>query len=464
MGNIAVKPRASSSRRSERLPPPANYPILRGTLGGLVLRPWFDSIALQSVARLVLPLGRGWAAAVEARGSEAAFTAALGQSIGPAALVRHALTRIDHQARAYEAVAAAWERGLFSEVPASEAELVRLERARQAAAQAHMVSRSALLPFCARLPAVRWELPDRATVVEKHGARLKGQAFPAPELPKIETSHKVPGSYGHESWLRFTSPVMADRAWARVFTPAGAKDPPTLIFLHGIALEPEMWRDQADPVAELAGRGLRVIRAEGPWHGRRRLPGWSAGEPALGRNPLGFLDLFQAWVSEVAVMVDWARRTSAGPVAVGGVSLGALTSQLVVSAAKGWPQSMQPDAALLVANTGNMLDVAFRGALSKALGVAARLADAGWPPEAVRPWLPLLEPAETPGLPPERIVTLLGRYDRVCPFVSGLGLAQRWALPAENVFVRRQGHFSLSLGIGRQPEPLRRLEAILRGL
>ena len=223
-----------------------------------------------------------------------------------------------------------------------------------------------------------------------------------------------------------------------------------------------MWRDQADPVAELSGRGIRVIRMEGPWHGRRRLPGWSAGEPALGRNPLGFLDLFQAWVSEVAVVIDWARRTSAGPVAVGGVSLGALTSQLVLSAAVHWPAQLRPDAGLLIAGTGNILDVAFRGALSRSLHVATVLDQSGWRPEAVRPWLPLLEPGGVPAVPPERIVSVLGRYDTVCPFVGGLALARRWRLPDANVFVRPQGHFSVSLSLGRLPQPLRRLEAILR--
>ena len=52
----------------------------------------------------------------------------------------------------------------------------------------------------------------------------------------------------------------------------------------------------------------------------------------MGRGPLGFIALFQAWVAEVAALIAWARQTSDGPVAVGGVSLGALAAQMVAMA------------------------------------------------------------------------------------------------------------------------------------
>ncbi len=61
--------------------------------------------------------------------------------------------------------------------------------------------------------------------------------------------------------------------------------------------------------------GIRVIRPEGPWHGRRRLPGTYGGEPVLARGPGGLLDYFHAHVIELGRLVAWARATRGGPVA-----------------------------------------------------------------------------------------------------------------------------------------------------
>src|SRR3546814_2104258 len=80
--------------------------------------------------------------------------------------------------------------------------------------------------------------------------------------------------------------------------------------------------DAIDIAPALTRKGLRVIRPEGPWHGRRRMPGCFGGEPAMAQGPLGLLKLFAAWGAEVAVLIDWARRKGSGPVALGGVSLG----------------------------------------------------------------------------------------------------------------------------------------------
>src|SRR3546814_4070001 len=50
----------------------------------------------------------------------------------------------------------------------------------------------------------------------------------------------VPGPHGRQCWLRFASPGLpGDTAWAQVFEPEGAANPPTLISLHGICVESE---------------------------------------------------------------------------------------------------------------------------------------------------------------------------------------------------------------------------------
>jgi len=51
--------------------------------------------------------------------------------------------------------------------------------------------------------------------------------------------------------------------------------------------------------------------------------------------------------------------------------------------------------------------------------------------------------------------------DAVTPYEGGRALAQAWGVPPSNRFVRWQGHFSVSLGLYRDPAPLDRLVAVL---
>ena len=208
-----------------------------------------------------------------------------------------------------------------------------------------------------------------------------------------------------------------------------------------------------------------LIRPEAPWHGRRRRAGTYGGEPLLGGGPLALLDLFRDWVTETSAWIAWARRSSRGPVAVGGISLGALTGQLVLTAARGWPEAQRPDAALLMAGSGDLMAMAYAGALPSALGLRPRLAAAGWDEARLAPWLGLLEPQGPPAIAPGHIMMLLGGADEVAPPDTGLALARAWGLPCENVLLRRrQGHFTLDLGLLPDPGPLFALARLLKGL
>src|SRR3546814_20720279 len=104
-----------------------------------------------------------------------------------------------------------------------------------------------------------------------------GTCIARPEIPPVGLAHWVPGPPGRQAWLRFPAPGLpGDTAWAQVFEPEGAVNPPTLISLHGICVESEHWgaaMDAIDIAPALTRKGLRVIRPEGPWHGRRRIPG-----------------------------------------------------------------------------------------------------------------------------------------------------------------------------------------------
>ena len=56
---------------------------------------------------------------------------------------------------------------------------------------------------------------------------------------------------------------------------------------------------------------------------------------------------------------------------------------------------------------------------------------------------------------------LIGESDDLTQHEGGLALAQAWGLPKANLFTRRRGHFSVSLGLLRDRAPLRRLAEIL---
>jgi len=444
---------------ASRLPAPPGQWLFRDPIAGLWLRPWFDRAALNLIAQWFLPLSRAWAAAMAAEGQAERFWHEIGGA--PARgdrLALGALRLVARRRRDYEAAAAAWEEAFFSEVPPAVAARVQAEVARRRAAQRLMMSRAAFVPLAMRglLPALRYDIPPLDEMALRHGHRLAGPAFPAPVPAAVETSRGVPGLFEKQYWLRFASEVAGrpDLAWARVFEPEAAVEPPTLIFLHGITMEMEFWPDSRDPIPLLTRRGIRVVRVEGPWHGRRRLEGFYGGEPALARAPVGMVDLFQAWVGEIGQLIGWARETSSGPVAVAGISLGALTAQLVASAAADWPEALRPDAAMLCCTSGDVTATIGDSGLAQALGLPKLLSQRGWTPSAVAHWRRLAEPGPTPGLPADRIVMVLGAQDVVTPYKGGLQLAERWGVPETNRFVWAGGHFSAGLGLMADEGPI----------
>ena len=443
-------------------------PVLSGAIGNLLLRPWFDAVALPGIVRWYFPLSRAWAAGTVAGLDVDRFCAELPAPAVPRRLASVALRFLAPRQRAYLAEAASWEQMFFGASAPSAERLVAAERARESAAHTFMAARSAFLPMHLHrpFPPVKWMPSTEYEVEKQHGNRLRdaASAFPAPAMPEVTLSHRVPSLEGYVRWLRFPVEVAGapDTAWARVIEPETFADPPTLIFLHGVGVETEFWTADLGRVDSLVASGIRVVRPEAPWHGRRRRAGWFGGEPVLAHGLLGMLDLFAAWVGEVASLIAWARATSRGPVAIGGVSLGALTSQLVATVAARWPAAMRPDALMLVGTTGDVVDAAMIGGLGRALGVGERLAALSWTPAMLRHWAPLLEPQTPPVMAPDAIVMVIGTSDDVTPFDGGMALARRWNLPAESLFLRRQGHFSVALGLEHDAAPLDRLATILR--
>lgn len=442
-------------------------------LGGLLARPWYDRAALFLLMRWFFPLSRLWAAARASEGDCARFWDEVPMAPLPALQDRlEGVLRRFEDARAKAAAAdIRWEAVFFGSDDAAPDARVAAEQQRLAARHVYNAMRLkfAFVGATRTPPLVRWEIPTPTDVEAVHGAALADPeaAFAPPgTMPTVTASRRVAGPGRREYWLRFRtpSPRLGDHVVARVYEPDGVSDPPTLIFAHGICVEFDHWRGTIDEVAALCRMGIRVVRPETPWHGRRAAPGRYGGEPFIAGSPLAALDLFLAQAGEIAVLIDWCRRQGGAPVAIGGCSLGALMAQLVATRARDWPARLRPDALFVITHCGRFEAVATGGALSRAFGIPRAMAAHGWSAERMARWLPLLDPQGPPAMSAETIVTVLGRRDTVTPYAEGRALVERWKVPAENAFVSNLGHFSVPIGLLRDGAPLRRFAAVLKRL
>jgi pimeloyl-ACP methyl ester carboxylesterase len=447
--------------------------ILDRATDALLLRPWLDGAALRMVTRWYFPLSRAWATALDVDGDVDAFLDRLDRGPTMTRLLPRALAATVRRQQVLREAEQRWEEAFFGPGPA----LAAAEAARIAAAQALMATRSAFLPVHSiePFPAIAWDIEEPEAVRRRHQARLlPALAFPEPPGPAVvEASRGFPaGRGGVDGWIRFPSPgeAVGGQAWARVSAPVHAsvrgtpRRLPSVIFCHGIGMEPEYWKRQRFAPDRFLDAGIRVIRAEAPWHGRRRIAGGYGGEPILGRGPGGLIDFFHAAVRELGTMIAWARATRGGPVALAGVSLGALTAQLVATASRAWPKSMRPDILFLIAPSLSLTRVTYEGRLTQALGVPEAMRLAGWTPDAVLSWRSLLEPVGEPAVDPAHVLVVLGETDDVTLTEGGEDLVAAWGVPEANVFRFPAGHFTTSLALMRDGGPARRLRALLAHL
>jgi pimeloyl-ACP methyl ester carboxylesterase len=480
---VSIEKQSDEMQSAPLLPRPLAIKTFDGLQGGLLLRPWYDWCAVRAIVNWYFPLSRAWAAALESQGDLEIFNRILGTRFGNSVRMRAALEQTIVAARACSTNQQQWEEAFFGGGTWSEMDLVATEVERQILSKRLMFCRRSFLPWRGKFPKLQWSIQSPEELERRHGERLRrpDTAFDAPVLPDFEVSRMVCGQWDADSgyrqyWLRFPSLISANgsraatdagsdernRAWAKVYEPEdGATDAPCLIFLHGIGMETDFWGEMTDPVNMLTKKGFRVIRPEAPWHGHRRSAGSFGGEPVIAQGPLGFVELFHASVCEVAQLTEWARRTGSSKVAVGGLSLGALTAQIVAAQARNWVAERQPDNLLLVTTSENMLDVALQGSMARLLDMPGRFDEAGWTELELTRWTPLLEPHGDPVMAPGRIVMQLGQSDDLTPYPGGVSLMQRWRVPDANVFHRKQGHFSASLGLYRDPSVLERLTEIM---
>ena len=148
--------------------------------------------------------------------------------------------------------------------------------------------------------------------------------------------------------------------------------------------------------------------------------------------------------------------------ALSGVSMGALTTQLAAVHMAHWPAAQRADALFLVGTSDRLDRIAFESTLTGALGLDGALRAKGWSAETLRHFSALTNPEGEPAMTPESIFVVLGTADDVTPFDGGVALAKRWGVPEVNQFHRPQGHFSLSQGLIPDNAPLLRFARHLR--
>src|SRR5262252_8138140 len=83
-------------------------PVL-GAVAGLMLRPWFDALALPGIVRWYFPLSRAWAAAEIAGADVDRFAVETGCLHLPERLTARVLAATAAREQRYRAAAAAWE-------------------------------------------------------------------------------------------------------------------------------------------------------------------------------------------------------------------------------------------------------------------------------------------------------------------------------------------------------------------
>lgn len=446
---------------------------LKRRLSGLFLsQPWFDRAGLAMLRRAFFPVSRAWAAAALAGGDPARFAAAvpMPHRFEDNERLAKALAAFEAARAASTAIDQLWEQTFFG--PADEPEPRRraIESARLAHAHAFNMARRHFLFLLPRgLPRIDLHVATPAETEAVYGpARVDLVPFVAPpegDWP-IETSRRIPGAVGVDYWLRFRSPSkrLGDVVHARVHEPIGVADPPTIILGHGVCVEFDHWIGLVDEADALCAAGFRVVRPEAPFHGWRAPLGSYGGERLIGDFPLGALDAFTGAIQEWAVLARWARATSKGRIAFGGTSLGALTAQLAADRAREWPADERPDGLFLITHSGSMHQTVLDGEITRLFASAEAAIAKGWSEAELDGYFSLLDPRRGPLVPPERIVSIVGRRDTVTPYAGDAGgetLAVRWGVPAENRFELDRGHFSVPMTLIRNHAPTRRFVEVM---
>jgi hypothetical protein len=282
----------------------------------------------------------------------------------------------------------------------------------------------------------------------------------------VEKSRIVDHGDVVEYWLRLESQGVGDdptdTAYAHVYEPKqhGAALP-TFIFNHGLAMEIEMMVDGPRSFTAMARVGMRIVMPDGPGHNRRVKPGLYGGESFLVEPPISGIQHFVRAGREYAALIAWCRAQGPGKVALGGISLGALCTQVTASRWRYWPAVAKPDVLLLMTTTARVSALPLESSLGQMADIDNEVRRHGWTAAHFAALESITDAGVEAPLDPSNIVLMIGKRDDVTPAAGGHILSQRWRVPQENLFLRDRGHFSAAIGLGVDPAPYARMFDIL---
>ncbi|MBL9034354.1 MAG: alpha/beta hydrolase family protein [Rhodospirillaceae bacterium] len=458
---------AAGAAMSGALRATARFPRTGSVLHGVLARPWIDPICLWGFRKL-LPTSRAWAAASISGGSPETFAAALELRAVPSRIAPRLAETVRLRERSTSAEVL-WRALAFE---GGNGDLLGAERARRMAAQNYLANRVKYLWLAKsrRVPAVRYQTPSPQAALAAFQASLPDAdaLFRLPDpLPPVARSRIVDHGDVLEYWLRFASPGSgddaADTCYAHVYEPkrSGPRGMPTLFFGHGLAMELEMMVDGPRSFKDMAAHGMRIVMPDGPGHNRRCKPGLYGGESFLVEPPVSGIHHFIRAAREFGTLIAWCRAQGPGKIALGGVSLGALSAQVAASRSRYWPAEARPDALCLLTTTSQVSGLALDSSLGQMADLDNEVRRCGWKPEHFAALAPITDAGDEPPVDPANIVLLIGARDNVTPTAGGRSLAGMWRIPPENLFVRDQGHFSAAIGLGVDPAPYARMFEIL---
>ena len=386
--------------------------LMRSPIGNLFARSWLEKPILYLLGTWFFPLSRLWAAARAANGSVDNFFAAV-----PMEPVEHKRAQIQKLLDNFQikreqilTTEQKWREAFFSEQQLSPNQLLHAEQLRLIHRNEYNKTRRQfgwLRKYVKSSVADRFATPNEVEAIYGGEQAMPRNLFAVPKsMPNVQVSQSISKRHSRDYWLRFPSPSarMGDNVYARVLEPIGVANPPTLLFGHGIGVEFDHWRNTVDFLEYLPQLGIRVIRPEAAWHGRRVPDGFYGGEYFLSTTPLSGFDFFSAQLQEWTVLLDWARSTSSGALAIGGSSLGAQTAQMASMAANFWPQRLQPDALFLMTHCAHLWEVALDGNLADIWNLHHPMKELGWNRRTTEQLMQKLDPMSDPCMPPDRII------------------------------------------------------------
>lgn len=431
-------------------------------LGYDALGPTLDPALLWMLRNLHFPSARLWAAA-NAAPDHAAFVAGLPEkrrSRAENAAGRKAFdVARDEAARARDANAA-W-REVVLEGAAGDPCAVESERRR--AATRHLATSAPLGAAIGRrgLPLVKWEMQPSAGLTPPDAA-----AFQAPDdLEALTAGPEFQEGDMMRQWLHgpAETTLPGDQAFARMSWPVEGQPKVAVVVGAGVGVEWDQYvriRRDFDFPAAFCAAGFAVLEIVSPGHGLRRAADRYGGEIFFAGAPVSSAALLTAQVRETARAITWLRARWQAPTGIFGLSMSSFVAQLVLTHAATWPERAQPDGGFLMGHAGELVGVV-RGRLAGVLGIENALLDAGWTEDEMLKWGAALAPGDAPVTPPERIVSMIGRLDKVTPYRDGMALTRMWGLPAANRFRLPHGHLGLPTRLALDPAPIQRFAEVL---